>query len=107
MWKPNTKVIQVCMVAVLVPTIAAFLILAIVQQLGYGESKWFVFNPNWVAISGGPFVLGIGKQNWLTFILNILLTGIVYSTISGESQLEKNLGGEVSSNKRLRKDLDI
>lgn len=83
LWKPNAKIIQVCLVAVLVPTITAFLILIIVQQVGYGKSNWFNFTSSWIDISGGPFLLGLGKQNWLTFIFNILITGIVYSIISG------------------------
>jgi uncharacterized protein len=83
LWRPNARIIQVCLVAVLVPTITAFLILIIVQQFGYGKSNWFSFTSTWVDISGGPFLLGLGKQNWLTFIFNILITGIVYSIISG------------------------
>jgi uncharacterized protein len=83
LWRPNGRILQVCLVAVLIPTITAFLILMIIQLAGYGKSNWFNFTSTWVDISGGPFLLGLGKQNWLTFIFNILLTGIVYSIISG------------------------
>jgi membrane protease YdiL (CAAX protease family) len=83
LWRPNGRILQVCLVAVLVPTITAFLILMIIQLAGYGKSNWFNFTSTGVDISGGPFLLGLGKQNWLTFFFNILLTGIVYSIISG------------------------
>jgi uncharacterized protein len=83
LWRPNAKIIQVCLAAVVVPTMTAFLILIIVQQLGYGKSNWFSFTASWVNISGGPFLLCLGNQNWLTFVFNILITGIVYSILSG------------------------
>jgi membrane protease YdiL (CAAX protease family) len=83
LWRPNARILQVCLVAVIVPTLTAFLILIMVQQFGYGKSNWFSFTSIGVDISGGPFLLGVGKQHWLTFIFNILITGIVYSIING------------------------
>jgi uncharacterized protein len=83
LWKPNSKILQACLVAVIIPTIIAFLILIVVQQLGYGKSGWFSFSTTGVDVSGGPFLLGLGMQNWVKFIFNLLVTGIVYSTITG------------------------
>jgi uncharacterized protein len=83
LWKPNWSIFNISFIAVLVPTITAFLVLLIIQQMGYGQSGWFHFSSTDVQISGGPFLLGIGTQSWLLFITKILTTGIIYSLFNG------------------------
>ncbi len=83
LWKPNWSIFRISFIAVLVPTITAFLVLLIIQQMGYGQSGWFHFSSTNVQISGGPFLLGIEKQSWLLFIANVLTTGVIYSLING------------------------
>ncbi|MCZ8355427.1 MAG: CPBP family intramembrane metalloprotease [Cyclobacteriaceae bacterium] len=83
LWKPKFSVLGYIILATVVPTIIAFGVLFITQINNWGESGWFVFNANQVTISGGPFVLGTGTQNWFLFILNILLTAIVFSLFNG------------------------
>jgi uncharacterized protein len=83
LWKPNWSIFGISFIAVLVPTIIAFLALLIIQQMGYGNSGWFRFSFTDVQISGGPFLLGIGTQTWLLFIANIFITGAIYSLVNG------------------------
>lgn len=83
LWKPNARIFYVSLVAVIIPIITGFLILIIIEHLGYGKSEWFHVNSRGVDISGGPFLLGLGEQPWLKFIFNMLITGIVYSMVNG------------------------
>jgi hypothetical protein len=53
LWKPNWNIFRISFIAVLVPTITAFLVLLIIQQMNYGNSGWFRFSFTDVQISGG------------------------------------------------------
>lgn len=83
LWKPNKHIFSTTSLAILIPTITAFIVLFIIQNMNYGESGWFSFSTNGVSISGGPFLLGLGQQTWLFFTANILITAIAYSLLTG------------------------
>ncbi|TAF35804.1 MAG: CPBP family intramembrane metalloprotease [Cytophagales bacterium] len=82
-WKPNKHIFTTSFLAVIIPTITAFVVLFIMQNMHYGQSGWFMFSTTEVTISGGPFLLGLGKQSWLFFMSNILVTGVAYSLFTG------------------------
>ncbi len=82
LWKPNRRIFSSILIAVLVPTLIAFVVVAWVQQAGFGHSRWFVFSSAGVDISGGPWLLGKGNQTWLYFIGNIGVTGLFFSLLN-------------------------
>ena len=83
LWRPNKHIFSTSFLAILIPTITAFLVLLIMKSMNYGESGWFSFSPNGATISGGPFLLGLGQQSWTLFVSNILVTAIAYSLLTG------------------------
>jgi uncharacterized protein len=82
LWKPNLKLIITTFLAVFIPIIIAFIIVAIFQSLHWGTSNWFEFSSNSVNISGGPFLFGLGSQSWLLFSINIFSTGLFFALIN-------------------------
>lgn len=83
LWKPKRNVFCISLLAIVISTITAFIVLFVMQYLSLGHSGWFEFSSSSVAISGGPFLLGLGQQTWIFFIFNILITAIVYSLLTG------------------------
>jgi membrane protease YdiL (CAAX protease family) len=83
LWKPNIKIIKNVLIGVFVPTLIAFSVVSVFSVLGYGNPKWFNFTIQGVNVTGGPWLLGIGENGWLFFILNVALTAFVYSLMSG------------------------
>jgi hypothetical protein len=68
---------------ILVQIASTFAVVFAVLVFGWGHSGWFHFSSSEVTISGGPWLLGIGRQSWALFIANVLVTGIAYSSLSG------------------------
>ncbi|MCU0437947.1 MAG: CPBP family intramembrane metalloprotease [Raineya sp.] len=83
LWKPNKNIFNTSFLAILIPTVTAFVVLLITKNMHYGQSGWFDFSVRSVTISGGPFLLGLGQQTWVFFTLNILITAIAYSLLTG------------------------
>lgn len=83
LWKPNKHIFCTTILAILIPTITAFVVVVIMEQMYYGHSGWFSFSKTGVSITGGPFLLGLGQQTWLYFISNILITATAYSLLTG------------------------
>lgn len=82
-WKPQINVFTTILLGVLVPTIIAFLCIMVCSTLGFGNSEWFKFTSESVTISGGPWLLGLGTNNWFHAIANIALTALAFSLMSG------------------------
>lgn len=53
-WKPTWRMWPAFAVAVAVPTLIAFGIVAACELTGWGAAGWFVFTRDGVAVSGGP-----------------------------------------------------
>lgn len=83
LWKPNLNVFKTIFIGVLIPTLIAFTVVFIFLKMGYGSPKWFTFSSTDVSISGGPWLLGLGKNSWFFFGLNVMLTALAYSVMSG------------------------
>jgi len=83
MWKPRINVFTTVLLGVLIPTIIAFVSVIICSTLGFGNSEWFKFTSESVTISGGPWLLGVGTNNWVHAIANIALTALAFSLMSG------------------------
>jgi len=67
---------------VFIPTIIAFVILAILVGSGLATSGWFAFEGRGVTTTGGPWVLGDGFQAWPLFLGNVAATAVVFSVIT-------------------------
>lgn len=83
LWKPNFKLVSTTVLAVLVPMLFAFIVVSIFESLDWGTSTWFHFSNKNVAISGGPFLLGLGTQTWIIFFLNMFITGFLFALVNG------------------------
>jgi uncharacterized protein len=83
LWKPNIKILKSTLIAVFIPTMIAFTTLFICSTFGFGSSGWFVFTSSSVNITGGPWVLGLGVNNWFHAIGNVALTALVFSLMNG------------------------
>ena len=70
-------------VGFMVPTLTAFAYVAIMQAAGWGVSGWFDFGAGGVSVADGPWVLGLGPQDWGRFIANVLLTAAMFSALNG------------------------
>lgn len=66
-------------VGILLQIALTFIVVSVVLVFGWGHSGWFQFSPTAVTISGGPWLLGIGRQTWTVFAANVLATGFAYS----------------------------
>lgn len=83
LWKPTWAMWPLIAVGVVIPTLTAFAYVAIMQGMGWGTSGWFTFAADGASIAGGPWLLGLGAQGWARFVANVLLTGAVFSLLSG------------------------
>jgi len=91
-WKFTRRMFGLLPVAVLVPTIIAFAVVAFVIRFGWGTSGWFTFSPSGVDISGGPWLLGRGLEGWPLFVANVFVTGVAYSLFNGIVAAGEELG---------------
>jgi len=91
-WRPRLRMLEVMPVAILVPTVIGFMMLAVVQGAGWGRSDMFDFASSAVLVKSGPWVLGMGSQDWLSFLANVLLTGCLYAVISSLAAIGEELG---------------
>jgi membrane protease YdiL (CAAX protease family) len=91
-WKPSWSLIPSMFVAVVVPILIAFSVLALVEVFGWGKSGWFQFSPSGVHISGGPWLLGTGVQGWAKFVGNVLLTGSSYAALNSLAAVGEEFG---------------
>jgi membrane protease YdiL (CAAX protease family) len=83
LWKPRINVFATVLLGVLIPTIIAFASVIVCSAFGFGNSEWFTFSSESVTISGGPWLLGLGTNNWVHTIVNIALTALAFSLMSG------------------------
>ncbi|MDO8380533.1 CPBP family intramembrane glutamic endopeptidase [Phenylobacterium sp.] len=82
-WKPSWRMAPLMLVAVLVPTLIAFGVVAAVEAAAWGRSRWFDFGQTGVTISGGPWLLGKGAQAWPLFLANVAATGAAFAVMNG------------------------
>lgn len=81
-WRPSWKLALPTLLAVLVPILFGFIVVAIFELFHWGTSTWFEFSKQQVVISHGPFLLGLGSQSWLIFSLNLITTGFFFALIN-------------------------
>ncbi|RUO33822.1 CPBP family intramembrane glutamic endopeptidase [Aliidiomarina soli] len=67
---------------VVVQTAIGFGVVGLLVATGLASSGWFSFELTGVDVSGEAWILGIGFQGWLLFLVNILVTSIVFSIIN-------------------------
>lgn len=81
-WRPTWRSIPVSVVAVAVPTMIAFGVVAVFLATGWGAPGWFAFATDSVTVSGGPWMLGLGEQGWAMFAANVALTGAAFAVMN-------------------------
>lgn len=92
LWKTTWRMIPMLAAAVLIPTLTAFAVLAVIQLAGWGQSGWFTFSGQGVRIAGGPWLLGEGMQGWPLFLANVAVTGAAYAALSGLAAVGEEFG---------------
>ncbi len=92
LWKPTWPAWPLMLVAVAVPTLTAFAVLAVVQAMGWGQSGWFTFAADGVSITDGPWILGTGMQGWPLFLANIAITGLAFAAMSAVVAVGEEFG---------------
>lgn len=81
-WRPTWRSIPVSVVAVAVPTLIAFGVVAVFLATGWGAPGWFAFATDSVTVSGGPWMLGLGEQGWAMFAANVAVTGAAFAVLN-------------------------
>lgn len=92
LWKPTWPALPLIVVAVAVPALTAFVVVALVQAMNWGHTPWFAFSAAGVDISHGPWVLGKGMQNWPLFVVNVAATGFMFAGISAVVAVGEEFG---------------
>lgn len=92
LWKPTWRMLPLLVAGLVIPTLVAFAVLAVVTGAGWGESGWFRFSSQGVTIAGGPWLLGKGTQAWSLFLANVAVTGAVFAGLSGVAALGEEFG---------------
>jgi len=92
LWCPTWRMLPMLVIAFVVPTLIAFATVGAVELLHIGKSGWFVFSHDGVAISGGPWLLGKGTQDWPLFIANVLATGGAFAALNALVAMGEELG---------------
>lgn len=69
-------------VGIAVETALGFAVVGTLVATGLAISGWFAFGADGVAISGGPWLLGRGQQNWALFGLNVVVTAVAFSIMN-------------------------
>lgn len=92
LWKPTWRMIPMLVAGLLIPTLTAFAVLAVVTGMGWGESGWFTFSGEGATIAGGPWLLGKGTQAWPLFLANVLVTGAAFAGVSGLAAVGEEFG---------------
>src|SRR5262249_59030090 len=65
--------------ASVIPALLALLCMIVIGVLRIGTSTHFAFTQRGISITRGMFVLGKGEQSLWFFIVNYLLTAVVFS----------------------------
>lgn len=83
------------------PALITILSVLSFEAAGIGTNKYFDLQGGEVTIMKELFVLGNKNQNILFFVLNFLLTGIVYSLVTGIMTLGEEIGWRGYLQKKL------
>lgn len=83
------------------PAFLSILMMGIINSLGYGESAHMALVDGKVNILKGRFTLGNGLQSYGFFFLNMLVTAVFFSIISGLFAFGEELGWRGFLQKKL------
>ena len=87
--------------AIVVPALLALFCMFMLGALGIGSSTHFTFTQAGVSIKRGMFVLGKGEQSLWFFVLNYLITAVVFSVVNGIPAFGEELGWRGFLQRRL------
>ncbi|HEU4627662.1 MAG TPA: CPBP family intramembrane glutamic endopeptidase [Steroidobacteraceae bacterium] len=91
-WRPRWVALPTAIVGVAVPTVIGFATIALLEITGWGHSDWFEFSTAGVAIAAGPWLLGLGRQGWFIFMVNVFVTGASFAVLNGLAAMGEELG---------------
>lgn len=92
LWRGTLRMVPLSFVAVLVPILITFGVVALTHLLNWGKAGWLTFAATGVTIAGGPWLLGGGTQSWLVFIVNVIITGTFFALLNGLIAAGEELG---------------
>lgn len=92
LWRPHFRMLLLVPVAVLIPTLIAFGVTALMVLLNWGIPEWFAFSTAGVTVTGGPWLLGQGFQGWLLFASNVMVTGTAFALLNAIVAVGEELG---------------
>lgn len=84
-----------------IPAIITLLSVTLFESLGWGTNKYYSIQGSEVSIAKELFILGNENQNIFFFVLNFLLTGIVYSLITSIMTFGEEIGWRGYLQKKL------
>lgn len=76
----------------LIPAFLSLLIMALIAYFDLGESEHISLIDNRVNVLKGRFIFGNGEQSYFIFFINLVLTAIVFSLVSGIFAFGEELG---------------
>jgi len=89
------------LLGLIIPTIITLFSVIFLEAIGLGTNKYFGLQSSQVNVTGKSFLLGNGNQNIFFFLLNILVTGIAYSVVTGLVTLGEEIGWRGYLQKKL------
>lgn len=67
---------------IIVQMVIGFGVVGVLVAGGLATSGWFTFQATGVDVSGGPWLLGQGFQSWPLYVLNVIVTGVIFSVFN-------------------------
>lgn len=89
------------LLSLIIPAIITLVSVTLFESLGWGTNKYYSIQGSEVTIAKELFILGNENQGIFFFILNFLLTGIVYSLITGIMTFGEEIGWRGYLQKKL------
>ena len=82
----------ILLISALLPSVIAFGVVAIMVWQGWAETSLFVFLPGGAEVRDGPWLLGMGMQNWVRLAANIGLTAVYFACLNSVIVLGEEFG---------------
>jgi len=89
------------LLSLILPAIITISVVTVFEMAGIGTNKYYDLSNGQVNVTKELFVLGNKNQNIIFFFFNFLLTGVVYSLISGIMTLGEEIGWRGYLQKKL------
>jgi membrane protease YdiL (CAAX protease family) len=82
----------ILLLSALLPSVIAFGVVAIMVWQGWAQTSFFGFVQGGAEVLGGPWLLGMGMQNWAFLAANVGLTAAYFACLNSVIVLGEELG---------------